>query len=99
MASLANIWELQKNVNQFNRYVKNPSKSNLDTGNYFPRLTYYGKWFRQDASVRIEFSIPKLVYLNNLDELDNADFSNIISILKEIFLNLLKFGYFIPRNN
>ncbi len=48
------------------------------------RLTgYRRKGFRQDANVRIEFSVPKLLYLNNLDELEDKDFSEVIDVLQD----------------
>jgi len=89
-------WELQQGTDKYNKYVKNPSKNNLETGNYFPRLTCYGKWFNQDATVRIEFSIPKLVYLNNLYELENIDFPDVVDILQK---RLKEMGVIISKNN
>jgi len=50
---------------------------------YFPRLTgYKRKNFAQETNIRIEFSAPKLLYLNNLDELEKKDFPQVVSTLQ-----------------
>ncbi len=77
-------WSLQSKTEQYEKFVKNPSKKDLDSGLYFPRLTgYKRKGFAQDANVRIEFSVPKLLFLNNLDELENKDFPKVIDTLQD----------------
>ncbi len=75
-------WELYSKTSQYEKYVRNPSVAEKKTGKYFPRLTGYRRKFSQDA-VRIEFSAPKLLYQNNLDELEEKDFSEIIEVLQE----------------
>lgn len=76
-------WNLHSDTDQYKKFVKNPSKRDLDSGLYFPRLTgYRRKGFAQDANVRIEFSVPKLIYLNNLDELEEKDFSSVVETLQ-----------------
>jgi hypothetical protein len=77
-------WNLQSKTDQYEKYVKNPSKRDLDSGVYFPRLTgYKRKSFVQEANVRIEFSVPKLLYQNNLDELEDKDFPRVIETLQD----------------
>jgi hypothetical protein len=77
-------WNLHSKTDQYDKFVKNPSKRDLESGLYFPRLTSYKrKGFRQEANVRIEFSVPKLLYLNNLDELENKDFPQVVSVLQD----------------
>ena len=77
-------WSLHSKTEQYDKFVKNPSKRDLDSGLYFPRLTgYKRKSFAQDANVRIEFSVPKLLYLNNLDELSDKDFQKVLETLCE----------------
>jgi hypothetical protein len=75
-------WELYSKTEQYDKYVKNPSKQNIDSGLYYPRLTGYRRNHGQDASVRIEFSVPKLLYQNNLDELQDKDFTAVITLLQ-----------------
>ncbi len=76
-------WELYSKTGEYAKYVRNPSKAEKETGKYFPRLTGYKRCFSEDANVRIEFSAPKLLYLNNLDELEDKDFPKIIETLQE----------------
>ena len=82
LSEVAN-WELYSKTDQYKKYVRNPSKAEKETGKYFPRLTGYERRFSQDANVRMEFSAPKLLYLNNLEELEEKDFPEIIEILQE----------------
>lgn len=81
--NVGNDWDLLSRTERYSRYIKNPTKSDLETGYYFPRLTSYSKWFNQNANVRIEFSVSKLVFLNNLDELEDADFPKVVATLQE----------------
>lgn len=76
-------WELYSKTEQYEKHVRNPSKAEKETGKYFPRLTGYKRRFSQEANVRIEFSVPKLLYLNNLDELEDKDFPKVIETLQE----------------
>lgn len=77
-------WNLHSDTDQYKKFVKNPSKRDLDSGLYFPRLTgYKRKSFAQEANVRIEFSAPKLLYLNNLEELENKDFRSVLETLQD----------------
>ncbi|MEK7095180.1 MAG: hypothetical protein AAB917_00805 [Patescibacteria group bacterium] len=77
-------WSLHSDTDQYKKFVKNPSKKDLDSGLYLPRLTgYRRKSFAQDANIRIEFSVPKLIFLNNLDELENKDFTRVLDTLQE----------------
>lgn len=79
----APIWDLFAKTEQYEKYVKNPSKKILNSGLYFPRLTgYKRKDFFQADNIRIEFSVPKLLYLNNLDELEEKDFPKVIETLR-----------------
>jgi hypothetical protein len=76
-------WELYSKTDQYAKYVRNPSTAEKETGKYFPRLTGYKRRFSQEANVRMEFSAPKLLYLNNLAELENKDFPEVITTLQE----------------
>ena len=61
----------------------NPTKSDKATGLYFPRLTLV-KAARKGSiaiTLRIEFSAPKILYGNNLDELDQPDLAKICQTL------------------
>lgn len=76
-------WELYSKTDQYEKYVRNPSKAEKETGKYFPRLTGYKRRFSQEANVRMEFSVPKLLFLNNLDELEEKDFPKVLQTLQD----------------
>lgn len=67
---------IKKNV----KYVCNPDKDWLKNGKYFPKLTIY-KDYNNENQLIIEFSAPKLVFGNNFEELQTADFSRVINEL------------------
>jgi hypothetical protein len=54
--------------------VQNPVKSDLPAGRYFPRLTLIKQQIAASfrLTLRIEFSAPKLLLANNLDELESS---------------------------
>jgi len=63
---------------------QNPTKKELLGGIYKPRLTVT-KRIRKgyfDIPLKIEFSIPKLIYGNNFNEIQEEDFGNVIKKLK-----------------
>lgn len=76
-------WELYSKTDQYEKHVRNPNKAEKETGHYFPRLTGYRRQFSQEANVRMEFSVPKILYLNNLDELEDKDFPEVINVLQD----------------
>jgi hypothetical protein len=79
-------WNLQSSTNIYDKFVRNPSPHDLAQGSYFPRLTGYkrkGKGPEWESSIRIEFSVPKLLYDNNLDEIEEKDFDRVFDALKD----------------
>jgi len=76
-------WELYSKTDQYTKFVRNPTRAERETGKYFPRLTGYKRTFSKEENIRIEFSVPKLLYLNNLDELEDKDFPVVINTLQE----------------
>ena len=63
--------------------VQNPTKKELKEGNYKPRLTVTKRMRKGGFSVvlKVEYSIPKLLFGNNFDELNDSDFEKVIEIL------------------
>jgi hypothetical protein len=57
----------QKASQGYIKAIKNPSKLMLGSGKYYPRLTGFKRY--SDYSVKIEFSVPKLLFGNNVEEL------------------------------
>jgi len=65
--------------------VQNPTKIEIETGNYKPRLTITkrmknGKFI---ITLKIEFSIPKLLFGNNFEEVEETDYKAIILLLHD----------------
>ncbi len=65
---------------------QNPTKKELLEGNYKPRLTltkrYNNTTGNREITLKIELSLPKLLFGNNFEELQLTDFTNIVQILK-----------------
>lgn len=78
------LWGLQSRVKGFEKYVRNPSAQDKKSGLYFPRLTGIRRTMQGNAAgqtIKIEFSAPKLIYKNNLDELEEGDFDRVVDAL------------------
>ena len=89
-------WHQQATGATYRKFVRNPSKRDLESGLYFPRLTGINRTVdgKLDASIKVEFSVPKLLFKNNLDELEEKDFDEVISTLKD---RLLRMGIAVPE--
>lgn len=76
-------WTPQSKTKGYAKWVKNmPDKKGFSS--YYPRLTAYNRGSeksRVNTMVNIEFSVPKLLYKNNLDEVEEKDFSIVIKTL------------------
>lgn len=74
------IWMPQGKKIGFEKWIKNPFKNNL----HYPRLTGIKRkiGITEISTVNIEFSIPKLLFQNNLDEVSESDFINVIDTLQ-----------------
>lgn len=65
---------------------QNPLKRELRAGNYKPRLTVTQRFNharRYEATLKVELSLPKLMFNNNFDELMDTDFDNVAKLLQE----------------
>lgn len=74
--------EKMRNCNaQFFKWINNPTAEDKAKGIYKPRLTITkrGRIF----DLKIEFSAPKLLFDNNLEELEEADFDKVVMRLKQ----------------
>lgn len=66
--------------------VQNPTQSELKNGILKPRLTVTKRMNRDrnfEITLKIECSLPKLIFGNNFDELKDSDFDLVVSILKQ----------------
>jgi len=65
---------------------QNPIKKEQLAGNYKPRLTLtqrFNNARRYEATLKIELSLPKLMFGNNFDELCDDDFDAVVNRLQE----------------
>jgi len=78
---------------------QNPTPNELKQGIYKPRLTVTKRINRErnfEITLKIEFSIPKLLYGNNFDELTDTDFPAVIQKLKAV---LKEMGVYLFEKN
>src|SRR3972149_9544873 len=64
---------------------QNPTKRELQSGIYKPRLTLTNRFNhtgKREATLKIELSLPKLLFGNNFDELSIDDFDPVTKLLK-----------------
>lgn len=62
---------------------QNPTTEEFKRGNYKPRLTVTRRPKKGgfEITLRVEFSIPKLIFGNNFDEVEDAHFAQIVDTL------------------
>tara|TARA_A100001015_G_C15012596_1_gene723893 strand:+ start:903 stop:1931 length:1029 start_codon:yes stop_codon:yes gene_type:complete len=70
--------------------VNNPTASDKKNGTYKPRLTLMKRMTRNGSEIplKIEFSVAKMLYGNNIDEVEEKDFEKVISALHETMLEM-----------
>jgi hypothetical protein len=64
---------------------QNPRKRDLENGIYKPRLTLTNRFngtAGREPTLKIELSLPKLLFGNNFDELVSGDFIPVVGLLK-----------------
>jgi hypothetical protein len=84
----ANI--LKMSGNYLLKCVNNPTASDKKEGTYKPRLTLVKRPTRNGIEIplKIEFSVAKMLYGNNVDEVEEKDFEKVISALHEAMLEM-----------
>ena len=74
--------KILESVQGFFKCVNNPTMEDRKAGIYKPRLTLIKR--ARILYLKIEFSVPKLLFDNNLDELDEKDFDKVVGKLQKI---------------
>ncbi len=83
------ILGLGNNLSRSESHLKavcNPTKADASQGLYMPRMTLNGRidsGGRYSITLRVECSLPKLIYGNNFDELTTADFERVLDTLSD----------------
>ncbi len=70
------------NPASFFKYTNNPKKADRESGVYKPRLTIIKRGTK--IYLKAEFSAPKLLFGNNLDEIEEGNFDEAVSKLRKI---------------
>ena len=65
----------------FFSWVNNPTANDKQKGIYKPRLTLIKRGL--GLSLKIEFSAPKIIYKDNINELEDSDFRLVVSTLHD----------------
>lgn len=70
------------NPANFYKYTNNPKKADRESGVYKPRLTIIKRG--KEIYLKAEFSVPKLLFSNNLNEIEESNFDEAVSKLRKI---------------
>lgn len=65
--------------------VQNPTKKDYLQGNYKPQLTVRKRFTSNktyEITIKIQLSLPKLIFLNNFDEIEESHFPQITNLLQ-----------------
>jgi hypothetical protein len=74
-------WELHSQSKAFSKFTKNQTALQKKDGVYRPRVT--GIKRGNSRVTRVEFSVPKLLFCNNVEEVTDIDFSRVVTTLRE----------------
>lgn len=76
--------------NMQTKHMNNALHSERKEGVYKPRLTIRRRYSTGSVSIplKIEFSVPKLLFGNNVDELAESDFETVIRRLQQVLLTM-----------
>lgn len=90
-------WELHSSTGTYKKYTKNPPRG-LNDGIYRPRITGMKRKVGTGVSsfLRVEFSVAKMLFDNNLQEVVEADFQKVVDRLAE---RLLETGLLIKKRD
>ncbi len=91
-------WDLQASTRAYKKYVKNPTKRDEESGLYFPRLTGFRRRVAGgfESVIKVEFSAPKLLYKNNVDELTEDQFQYVVNELRD---RLTRMGVYVSAKD
>ena len=88
------IWTMQSNGNGYKKWIKNMPKRKESNTPYYPRLTRCDN--NVVSRIKIEFSVSKLLYGNNLNEVEEKDFPLIVGTLQK---RLIEMGEIVEKTD
>lgn len=86
----------KKGGRAFRKCTQNPTRRELESGIYKPRLTLIKRVNREgkyEITLRVEFSVPKLIYGNNFNELRDSDFKEVVRKFDKVLREMGVFVY------
>jgi len=88
---------VNNNPHNFYKWISNPTAKDKRGGLYKPRLTLIKRG--GERLLKIEFSAPKLIFNNNLEELHEKDFPLVVEKLRERMkdMGVMVFSQFIEK--
>lgn len=86
------IWRIESSRAAFLQSFNNPTKAELQAGLYGPRMTYNKRG--ATYTLTVEFSAPKLVFGNNVEELSDDDLGHVI---QELLKAMTRMGVSVPQ--
>lgn len=88
---------VNNNPHNFYKWINNPTAKDKRGGLYKPRLTLIKRG--GERLLKIEFSAPKLIFNNNLEELHEKDFPLVVEKLRERMkdMGVMVFSQFIEK--
>lgn len=79
--------EIMSQKIEMRKSTLNPTKKQYESGNYLPRLTLFKRpsysGYYPEITLKIEFSIPKMMYGNNFEEIEEDNFKQVVVTLQE----------------
>jgi len=72
---------IDNDLRGFVKCINNPTKADKEKWGYMPRLTIIKRGNR--IYLKVEFSAPKLLFGNNIDELGETDFNEVVDKLQK----------------
>ena len=91
------VWTLNSRGKGYEIWVKNSPKEDAKNGLSFIKMTSYIRGaITNPKMINIEFSIPKLLHCNNLDEVEEKDFPLVIDTLHR---RLLEMGELVQKKD
>ena len=79
------LWNSHTRADGYEKFIRKPSKKERQSGLYFPKITGInsnGKNVLMPSRIKITFSVPKLLYGNNLDEVNSRQLDEVIEVLQ-----------------
>lgn len=82
---LPEISDLDRKIG-FNKIVRNPTVAEKKQGIYMPRITIIKRGYKKQ--LYIEFSVPKMIFNENVNEVDESMFDEVVSLLQKRLLEI-----------